>query len=165
MRQTRLTAAKLLTAACLSALLGAGCVETDNHRHRDDARYEPRYEPRYDPPGPGGNWYDDRRYDDDRNYKRDTRSRDGRANANVPRGSKEVAIGKGFVGYRVPRDGRVYITESEFDRVIWSGRVYTGETIEVVPKRNRIFIDRNEVEKAPMKDDIRYRIYWDRDRY
>lgn len=162
--------AKILLASFgLLTLIGSACVENTDSRRRDD-RWDDRgrTDDRYSPPPPHSgneNWWDDRRYDDDRNYNRDSRSRDRRANADVPRGVKEAAVGKGTVGYRPPYDGRVWITESEFDKVIWSGKVYKGEHVEVVAKRDRIFIDRNEVEKTPMKDDIRYRIYFDRDRY
>lgn len=150
------------------SLVSVGCLESSDNRRRDDRWNDNRSDGgRYDPPptNGNGNWWDDRRYDDDRNYSRDTKSRDRRANADVPRGVKEAAVGKGLVTYRAPYDGRAWITESEFDTVIWSGKVYRGENVEVVPKRDRVFIDRNEVEKRNMKDDIKYRIYFDRDRY
>lgn len=166
----------ILLVAALPAVLGLnGCLENDgsSSRHRaDDYLYDDRPARRDDayrrndgpPPDRRGEWYDDRRYDDDRNYERDRRSRDQRANANVPRGVQEVAIARGYVGWTARRDGRVWITDSEHDAVIWNGRVYDGERVEVVPKRNRIFVDRREIARAEMKDNIRYRIWFDRER-
>lgn len=164
--------------------------DDDVSRRRTEPRSEPRYEDRtrdrYDdrtsdrpgdrtadrygdgrttPAGPGDTWYDDGRYDDDKNFERDTRSRDNRPDASVPQGAREAAVGKGVVSYRATQDGRAWVAESEFDKVIWSGKVYDGEVIEVVPKRDRVFVDRREVLKVDLKDDIRYRVFFDRDRY
>jgi hypothetical protein len=177
----------LTTAVALLGLFGCNALspssrrddESGGSRRRSEPRYEDRSGDRYDdrsrdryedtrrnPSGPGDTWYDDKRYDRDDAYERDTRERGGqRADANVPRGASQAAVGEGTVSYRPTTDGRVWVTESEFDKVIWSGKVYQGEAIEVVPKRDRVFVDRREVAKTPMKDDIRYRIFFDRDRY
>ena len=184
----------ILAAAALLGLGGCGMLDDSSSRRRDDdasrRRSEPRYEDRstyryddrsrdrYDdrardrsddvrrsPSGPGDTWYEDKRYDRDDAYERDTRDRGQRADANVPRGASQAAVGEGVVNYRPTTDGRVWVTESEFDKVIWSGKVYQGETVEVVPRRDRVFVDRREVAKTDLKDGIRYRIYFDRDRY
>jgi hypothetical protein len=165
-----------LLAGSLALLPFAGCDE--NHRHRDDGYgYERRSSPppviveerRVEPPPPPvvveeHRWYEDQRYSQPHPvYEQDRRSRDLRAGANVPRSAREVAVDRGHVEWRADRPGRVFVTESEFDRVIWNGRVWPGEVVEVIPRHNRIFVNHAEVIRTEMKDKIRYRIWYERE--
>jgi hypothetical protein len=173
-----------LAAAPLAALL-AGCTENDRDRRRSDDRIyrddrvyrEDRIVVR-EPPPPhdrvivreevyvdSPNWYDDARYSG--KWRPDTRDRrwSGGADRNVPRGAVEVVVNRGATRWRADRDCIVWVVESEKDKVLWSGRVYRGEIVDVVPKHDRIFVNGHQVAlREGMKGEIRYRIYSDRGR-
>lgn len=178
MRNSRLAtiAAASFKAGCLAlpliALpLSAGCFDNDRPRHRDrvvvreervvDAPPPPpeRVVVREVPPPPGPVWFDEPRYKGDR-YERDDHDRHGRADKNVPKAAREVAIGRGVISWQADRECHVWVTDSEHDAVMWDGRVSRGEVVDVVPRHNRIFVGRREVGRYDhMKDEIRYRIW------
>jgi len=157
----------------------AGCYE--NHHHHDDVVVREERVVVHDPPPPppervvvrqsppvervtivdSPTWYDDPRYTG--HWVADTRDRHWRgADRNVPKVAQEVAIGRNIVRWVPDRDCVVWVTESEHDTVLWYGRVFRGEPIDVVPKHNRIFVGNHEVAHPNrMPDTIRYRIFSD----
>lgn len=159
---------KVLSASALLASV-VGCYE--NHHHHTDTVVEERTVVREPPPQrvvveerpvvvSSSTWYDEPRWAG--HYEVDKRDRHSRADKNVPKVAVEEAIGRNVIGWTAPRPVYVWVTESQHDTVIWSGKVWPGESVEVVPKHNRVFVGHREVVQRPMKDDIRYRIWSDR---
>jgi len=174
-----------LTAGPLLAVL-AGCYE--NHHHHEDKVVVREEHVVVDPPPPervvvrepvpdrvivhqpppervvivdSPTWYDDPRYTG--KWVTDTRDRHWHgADRNVPKIAKEVAIGRNIVRWVADRDSVVWVTESEHDTVLWYGRVWRGEPVDIVPKHNRIFVGNHEVaHPSKMPDNIRYRVFSD----
>ena len=169
MMNQQLLKAAFLSAGLAGLALSTGCLENEprHRRDRDEERVVIREErtERVVVPAEGG-WYDDRRYDGG-HFDSDSRERHRRtgAAANVPNAAREVSIGRGLIAWTAEREQYVWVTDSEHDAVMWSGTVYRGETVEVVPRHNRIFVGRREVARFEhMKDEIRYRIWADRTR-
>jgi len=162
----------VLAAAALSAV--AGCYE--NHHHSQPTTvveertvYQPAPPPREvvveqrPVVVTSPTWYDDPHYVN--KWEVDRRDRHGRADKSVPKVAVEEAIGRGVIAWKSPARTYVWVTDSEHDAVMWSGVVYPGEVVEVVPKHNRIFVGHREVARFEhMKDEIRYRVWSDRGR-
>jgi hypothetical protein len=166
---------KVLAGAAMLAPL-MGCFENDHHRSRDRVIVEERTTVVRPPPDrvivrepppvvvESGTWYDNPRYNGGK-FDRDDRDRHGRADKSVPRVAEQEAIGKGVIAWKSPARTYVWVTDSEHDAVMWSGLVFPGEVVEVVPRHNRIFVGHREVARfSNMKDEIRYRIWSDRGR-
>jgi hypothetical protein len=157
---------KCLAGAAMLAPI-VGCYENSGHHshHQQPTVVEERTTVYQPAPAPGPNsayWYDHPRYAGAK-YEVDTRERHhGEAGKNVPKSAHEERVGKGIIAWTPSQPSYVWITDSEHDAVMWSGRVWPGEAVEVVPKHNRIFVGQKEVARFDkMKDDIRYRIWSD----
>ena len=89
---------------------------------------------------------------------------EGGARRNVPRDAQLVAEDRGGVTFRAPDDGHIWVTESTYDEVLFDAPVRRGSDFTLDAKRDRGFFDGREILQGRLKNDIRYRVYYARDR-
>lgn len=143
----RFLQAAVLIGLCWGAV-GAGCVSDSGGRSDRRDRYDNRYDDTYARAG----GYDA------------GRTTEGSARKNVPRDAKLVAEDRGGVSFRARDDGYIWVTESTYDEVIFDSPIRGGSDFVLDAKRDRGFFNGREILQGRLKNDIKYRIYFARDR-
>jgi len=80
----------------------------------------------------------------------------------VPSSAHMMTEGNGDkVSYRSGQFGRVYVTNDSTGKILYQGDVARDETVEVIPKDNRIMVGGRVASEAAMRDGDRYKIYFE----
>jgi len=80
----------------------------------------------------------------------------------VPSSAQMMTEGNGDkVSYRSGQFGRVYVTNDSTGKILYQGDVARDETVEVIPKDNRIMVGGRVASEASMRDGDRYKIYFE----
>ena len=81
----------------------------------------------------------------------------------VPGSADTVASGTKDVKTTAAHDGTVYVYDETAHQMIYTGKVQTGDRLEVDAKHNRVkFNDKTAVQRD-LTDDHHYQVYFDRD--
>jgi hypothetical protein len=65
------------------------------------------------------------------------------------------------VSYRAGQFGRIYVTNDSTGKILYQGDVARDETVEVIPRDNRILVGGRVASEAAMRDGDRYKIYFE----
>jgi hypothetical protein len=80
----------------------------------------------------------------------------------VPSSAQMMTEGNGDkVAYRAGQFGRVYVTNDTTGKILYQGDVARDETVEVIPRDNRILVGGRVASEAPLADGDRYKIYFE----
>ena len=80
----------------------------------------------------------------------------------VPSSAQMMTEGNGDkISYRTGQFGRVYVTNDSTGKILYQGDVARDETVEVIPKDNRIMVGGRVASEAAMRDGDRYKIYFE----
>jgi len=90
---------------------------------------------------------------------------EGSARRNVPRDAKVVAENRGVVSYVAPDDGHIWVTESTYDEVLFDAPVRRGSEFTLDAARDRGYFNGREILQGRLKNDIKYRVFFARERY
>jgi hypothetical protein len=152
-------------ALTLVALAAAGCESdsSDNDRDDRDIYRRDRLE---------NERARDRARDDDRVISRDRDpvrrdDSDRRRGINeIPADAVAVEGGEGTAGlsHTAQRDGTIYVYDVDDDRVVFVGRMMSGERFRLLPDDNEATLDGRPVFRSDLNPRHRYRLYFDRRR-
>ena len=81
----------------------------------------------------------------------------------VPADAKSVAkqTGSNPLNFTAPDDGTVYIYDRSQQKMVYSGRVREGETLEIDPKRDNIRLEGRVVLEKQLRDLHQYQVWFD----
>lgn len=80
----------------------------------------------------------------------------------VPTSAQMAVSGNGTIHYTAPADGTVYIYDQPSQRLVWSGLVYKGQTVDLDSKRNAIIVGGTTMANKIMVGDHKNVLYFDR---
>jgi hypothetical protein len=149
-------------ALALTALLAAGCEDTDSSsttRDRDRDGISDRYDRR---PNSDDRLDDDTIIGRDRRRDRDLdRDRLRRGLDEIPRDAVRVEQGTGkTLRYEAERDGRVFVYDEDDDRVVYTGKLYKGEEFIADPDRDLLAVNGKRLDDVNLRSAHRYRVYF-----
>ena len=80
----------------------------------------------------------------------------------VPSSAQMMTEGNGDkISYRAGQFGRIYVTNDSTGKILYQGDVARDETVEVIPRDNRITVGGRVASEAPLADGDRYKIYFE----
>ena len=81
----------------------------------------------------------------------------------VPADARSVAQQSGSypVNFTAPGDGTIFVYDKSSKRMVYSGRMKQGETLEMEPKRNNIRLDGRVVLEQRLRDLNEYQVWFD----
>jgi hypothetical protein len=80
----------------------------------------------------------------------------------VPSSAQAMTEGNGDkISYRAGEFGRVYVADDSTKKILYQGDVRRDETVEVLPRDNRIMVGGRVVNEASMRDGDTYKIYFE----
>jgi hypothetical protein len=81
----------------------------------------------------------------------------------VPADARSVAKQGGTqpVNFTAPRDGTVYVYDRTSQKMLYSGRVRQGETLELDPMRNKVRLEGRVVMEKNLRDLNQYQVWFD----
>ena len=84
----------------------------------------------------------------------------------VPADARSVAkqSGNNPVNFTAPRDGTVYVYDRSASRMVYSGRVQQGETLELDPRRDNVRLEGRVVLEKDLRDLNEYQVWFDDER-
>jgi hypothetical protein len=94
--------------------------------------------------------------DNNRSSDRDTiSSRD-----KIPTGARILDQGKGALKARTRDPGTIYLYDVDDQRIVWSGRVHSGQDFAVDPDNDRAVLDSEPVYRQNLERTHTHRIYF-----
>jgi hypothetical protein len=84
----------------------------------------------------------------------------------VPADARSVAkqSGNNPVNFTAPRDGTVYVYDRSAGRMVYSGRVQQGETLELDPRRDNVRLEGRVVLEKDLRDLNEYQVWFEDER-
>jgi hypothetical protein len=82
--------------------------------------------------------------------------------ADVPLNAQEIGVGREKVTYQAPHDGTVYVYDDTAHRIIYSGKVDRGQTVQLDAKKNQVLVDNQIATREDLINDHKYRVFFDR---
>lgn len=81
----------------------------------------------------------------------------------VPADARSVAkqAGNNPVNFTAPHDGMVYVYDRSAQKMVYSGRVQRGETLELDPRRDNVRLDGRTVLEKDLRDLNEYQVWFD----
>jgi len=81
----------------------------------------------------------------------------------VPADAKSIAkqTGSNPVNFTAPDDGSIYVYDRSEQKMVYSGRLKEGETLEVDPKRDKVRLDGRVVLEKQLRDLNEYQVWFD----
>src|SRR5688572_25605897 len=81
----------------------------------------------------------------------------------VPADARSVAKQSGTnpLNFTAPEDGSAYVYDRSSQKMVYSGRLQRGETLEVDPRRNGVRVDGRKVVEAKLRDLNEYQVWFD----
>jgi len=80
----------------------------------------------------------------------------------VPSSAQSVTEGNGDrMSYRAGQFGRIYVSNESNHKILYQGDIRRDETIEVLPRDNRITVGGRTVSESSLPDGDRYKIYFE----
>lgn len=80
----------------------------------------------------------------------------------VPSSAQSVTEGNGDrMSYRAGQFGRIYVSNESSHKILYQGDIRRDETIEVLPRDNRITVGGRTVSESSLRDGDQYRIYFE----
>jgi hypothetical protein len=82
----------------------------------------------------------------------------------IPPTALMASEGDEKLAYMAPSDGEVYVYDTETDRMVYSGTIEKGQTIQVDPEKDRVSIDGNTKLERALNNGNQHRIFFQRDK-
>jgi hypothetical protein len=81
----------------------------------------------------------------------------------VPADAQSVAkqTGTNPVNFTAPNDGTVYVYDRSAKKMLYSGRVRRGETLELDPRRDEVRLESRVVMNKDLRDLNKYQVWFD----
>ena len=81
----------------------------------------------------------------------------------VPADARSVAkqSGSNPVNFTAPRDGTVYVYDRSAHKMVYSGRVQRGETLELDPRRDAVRLEGRPVREQDLRDLNEYQVWFE----
>ena len=81
----------------------------------------------------------------------------------VPADAQSVAkqTGTNPVNFTAPNDGTVYVYDRSAKKMLYSGRVKRGETLELDPRRDEVRLESRVVMNKDLRDLNKYQVWFD----
>ena len=81
----------------------------------------------------------------------------------VPADARSVAkqSGNNAINFTAPEDGTAYVYDRSAHKMVYSGRLKRGETLELDPRRNGVRIEGRPVLEAKLRDLNEYQVWFD----
>ena len=81
----------------------------------------------------------------------------------VPADARSVARQSGSqpVNFTAPSDGTAFVYDRSAQKMVYSGRLKHGETLELDPRRNGVRVDGRQVVEAKLRDLNEYQVWFD----
>lgn len=81
----------------------------------------------------------------------------------VPADAKSIAkqSGSNPVNFTAPNDGSVFVYDRSEQKMVYSGRLREGETLEVDPRRDKVRLDGRVVLEKQLRDLNEYQVWFD----
>jgi hypothetical protein len=80
----------------------------------------------------------------------------------VPSSAQSMTEGNGDrISFRAAEPGRVYVSDESNHKIYYQGDVLRDDSVDVIPRDNRITISGRTVSEASLPDGDRYRIYFE----
>jgi hypothetical protein len=80
----------------------------------------------------------------------------------VPSSAQGMTEGNGDrISYRASQFGRVYVSDESTKKILYQGDIHRDETIEVLPRDNRITLGGRPVSESSLRDGDTYKIYFE----
>jgi len=83
----------------------------------------------------------------------------------VPADAKSIAkqSGSNPVNFTAPDDGSIYVYDRSEKKMVYSGRLKEGETVEVDPRRDKVRVDGRVVLEKQLRDLNEYQVWFDQE--
>lgn len=78
----------------------------------------------------------------------------------IPGGAKILDQGKGALRARTRAPGTLYLYDVDDQRIVWSGRVHSGQDFAVDPNNDRAVLDSDPVYRQNLERTHTHRIYF-----
>ena len=83
----------------------------------------------------------------------------------VPADARSIArqTGSNPVNFTAPEDGNIFVYDRSTQKMVYSGRLRRGDTLELDPKRDEIRVDGRSVLESNLRDLNEYQVWFDKE--